>query len=199
MINMGKTTCKILTVLFILFFMFTNQVFCGTNQDTEPSFSMTPESTTDDASEGYPEIENLETRESPTSFFPTKKDPFLAGFYAFLMMGAGHFYTGKYQTGSLLLFSDLLLKSVFVGYLLHLKSEYTSDSQDTIQWRMLNATDKALLIGFSVLYAVALVFNITDAVKSANEYNRRYMRQPSLRVSIGASRRSLSFCLSKQF
>lgn len=144
-------------------------------------------------------VENLEQNENIGTIFASRKDPFLAGFYAFLMMGAGHFYTGNYQTGSFFLFSDLMLKTMLVGLILHFKAEYTTETKTSIEWKELNVTDKSLLVGYVLVYCITLIFNISDAVKSAHEYNRRYLSEPSLQIGFGASSNNINIALSTRF
>jgi hypothetical protein len=144
-------------------------------------------------------VENLDRNENIGTLFVSRKDPFLAGFFSFLMMGTGHFYTGKYQKGSLFLFADILLKSAFVGLVLHLKSEYTTETKDTVYWKDLRATDRGVVIGFGILYAVILMLNVSDAIESAHEYNRRYLRESRFQFSLDSSNSCFKLVMAARF
>ena len=144
-------------------------------------------------------VENLERNENIGTLFASRKDPFLAGFLSFMMMGTGHFYTGKYQRGSLFLFADILMKSALVGIILHIKSEYTTKTKDTVYWRDLNATDRGVVIGFGILYTIVLVLNVSDAVESAHEYNRRYLSESRFQLGLDTSSKSYKLVLSARF
>ncbi len=180
-----KKKFLLITLFFILF--------------STPGFAAENTSTEATPAGSNRRVENLDTEDSINPIFIKRKDPFLAGLYSFLMMGAGQFYTGNYEKGSLLLFSDVMLKAVLVGLVLHIKSEYTSDTKTSVYWRDLNATDKTIVLGYSVLYLAILVINIHDAVQSANEYNRRYLRGSSFQVGLNGGPKSFSIVLSTRF
>ena len=146
-----------------------------------------------------PKIENLDPEANFGTLFTSRKDPFLAGFYSFFMMGTGHFYTGEYQKGTLFLFSDLMLKAILVGMLLHFKSEYTTDANDSYQWRDLDVGDRAFILGYSIAYIIILVLNITDAIQSAHRYNRRYIRKDSFSFNFYMGDEQFVLALSKKF
>lgn len=178
----------IIILLIILLIIQFNNLFAAQDSIADSETRIIPE-----------KIENLEDLSKSQPLFTTRKDPFLAGFLSFFMMGAGQFYTGKYETGSLLLFSDIVLKSMFIGLILHLKAEYTTDINPTVYWRDISATDRTLIISFSVIYVVLLVVNINDAVQSAYEFNRKYIRERNIDIGINASKDNICFKLIKRF
>lgn len=165
----------------------------------QTNFTETNKSTYNTNFSNLPKIENIEKGSDIGTLFAERKDPFLAGFYSFFMMGAGHFYAGAYQKGTLFLFSDLMLKAVMVGMLLHFKSAYTTDQNDSYQWKDLDVSDRGFIVGYSIVYIFVLVLNITDAVKSAKDYNRRYIRKPGISLNFKIGVEKFGLALNKNF
>ncbi len=146
----------------------------------------------------YPEI-----KEGPINYYK-EKDPFVAGLLSATMMGLGQFYTKDYLKGSVFVFTDLLQKGMIIYLISYLNNHYTDeDSNDEIvEWKEINNTDRAVVLGFIGFYFGSRLYCIIDAISSAKKYNanlREEFSRNDLKMNYLIGSDSLGVSLSKNF
>ncbi len=131
------------------------------------------------------EIKNFD--EKPVNYFTSRKDPFLAGILSSVMPGVGQIYSEEYTKGSLVILGDFIGKASLITVIVSLTTKYSSSSNDSVSWERLSGGDKALLLSVAITYLGFYIWNIIDAVESANDYNAKYLREPSITLTFNSS------------
>lgn len=133
-----------------------------------------------------------------------EKDPFVAGLLSATMLGLGQFYTKDYLKGSIFVFTDLLQKGMILYLISYLSSNYTDDdiNDDVVEWKEVNNSDRAVILGFVVFYYGSRLYCIIDAMSGAKRYNENLKQEYSkkdVRFSPVISSHSFGVSLSKNF
>jgi TM2 domain-containing membrane protein YozV len=106
---------------------------------------------------------------------PPRKDPFVAGLLSWFMMGVGQIYAQEYWKGSLFIAASLTNKILLVLLLSHINSKYGSSEQIvSVDWNSFETGTKLLIIVYIAEALGLRIFNVVDAVQSAQRYNDRY-------------------------
>ncbi len=107
-----------------------------------------------------------------------KKDPFIAGFLSWLMMGTGQIYCQEYTKGSIFMSLDLLDKVAFVGLVSYVNKRYSPKGDEVINlnWQAFDTSTKFLILGYIIVKYSVRFYNVYDAVQSAKHYNENLIR-----------------------
>lgn len=135
---------------------------------------------------------NLYSEEKEEIYYD-EKDPFVAGLLSATMLGLGQFYTKDYLKGSIYVFTDLLQKGMIIYLVTYLSDHYTNDEDDKIvEWKEINNSDRAIVIGFITFYFGSRLLCIIDAINGAKSYNK------SLREEFSNSKVKVNYLLSEK-
>jgi TM2 domain-containing membrane protein YozV len=131
-----------------------------------------------------------------TSSVSPYKDPFIAGVLSWFMMGVGQIYAGEYWKGSLFIAASLTNKILLVLLLNHINSKYgSSDQIVNVNWSTFDTSTRVLIVLYIVEALGLRIFNVVDAVRSAQRYNERIeaTRESGLSFDIGEDDVSLYY------
>ena len=115
----------------------------------------------------------ITTYQAESSVSPYK-DPFIAGVLSWFMMGVGQIYAGEYWKGSLFIAVSLTNKILLVLLLNHINSKYGSSNEIVnVNWSTFDTSTRVLIVLYIVEALGLRIFNVVDAVTSAQRYNER--------------------------
>ena len=122
---------------------------------------------------------NLTGDEGGGVFQIVKKDPFIAGFLSWLMMGTGQIYCQDYTRGSIFMALDLLDRVVFVGLVSYVNKKYSPKGDEVINlnWQSFDPSTKLIILGYIVAKYGIRFYNVYDAIQAAKRYNSIYIKK----------------------
>ena len=108
-----------------------------------------------------------------------KKDPFIAGFLSWLMMGTGQIYCQDYTRGSIFMALDLLDKVAFVGLVSYVNKKYSPKGDEVINlnWQSFDSSTKLIILGYIVAKYGIRFYNVYDAIQAAKRYNSIHIKK----------------------
>jgi TM2 domain-containing membrane protein YozV len=127
---------------------------------------------------------------------PPRKDPFIAGLLSWFMMGVGQIYAQEYWKGSVFIAVSLTNKVLLVLLLSYINSKYgVSDQIVSLDWNSFDAGDKFLIVLYLAESLGLRIYNVVDAVHSAQRFNERYENQDAkgLSVDLDGDRLSIEY------
>jgi hypothetical protein len=135
----------------------------------------------------------------PVRVYP-EKDPFVAGFLSWLMMGTGQMYCREYTKGSIFIAADLIDKTAFVLLVSYINNKYAPSSGEiiNINWNAFDTGTKAVTLLYLVGSLSLRFYSVIDAVESANKYNERFFsprREEGLDFSLSANSVGLEYTI----
>lgn len=112
-----------------------------------------------------------------SSNIPDKKDPFIAGFLSWLMMGVGQIYCKEYTRGSIFMALDLLDKGSLIAISSYVNKKYSPKGSEIINlnWQTFNSSTKLLIIGYIIAKYGIRFYNVYDAIQTAKDYNKLHL------------------------
>lgn len=125
-------------------------------------------------------------------YIPEQKDPFIAGFLSWLMMGVGQIYCKEYTRGSIFMAVDLLDKAALIAISSYINKKYSPTGYEIINlnWQSFDSNTKSLIIGYIIVKYGIRFYNVYDAIQVAKDYNKLH--------SLNAGRGKVSFDLNTE-
>lgn len=146
-----------------------------------------------DYSLGFFDSSNLNVQRLSNSALE-QKDPFIAGFLSWLMMGVGQIYCKEYTRGSIFIALDLLDKGAFITLMSYVNNKYSPKDDEiiNINWSTFDSRTKFLIIGYVIVKYGIRFYNVYDAIQAAKKYNSiHFLRRDSSKVSFNIDLDSL--------
>jgi len=131
-----------------------------------------------------------------------QKDPFIAGFLSWLMMGVGQIYCKEYTRGSIFIALDLLDKGAFIALMSYVNNKYSPKDDEiiNINWSTFDSNTKFLIIGYVIAKYGIRFYNVYDAIQAAKNYNRiHFLSRNSSKVSFNIDPDSFRIGYSLEF
>ena len=128
-----------------------------------------------------------------STYVPEKKDPFVAGFLSWLMMGVGQIYCKEYTRGSIFIAIDVIDKGALLAITSYVNKKYSPKGGEiiNINWSTFDSNTKFLIISYIIAKYGIRFYNVYDAIQSAKNYNKiHYMNIEKNRVSFDVSSNS---------
>lgn len=135
-------------------------------------------------------------------FSPIEKDPFIAGLLSWFMMGMGQIYAHEYTKGSIFIAADLASKASLILLISHINTKYhpSGNGVINIDWKSFDNNTRFLVVSYFAGSFGLRVYNVIDAVRSAQRYNERYYLQKKRSgMSFSIEQESLSINCSVLF
>ena len=137
-----------------------------------------------------------------SSYIPERKDPFVAGFLSWLMMGVGQIYCKEYTKGSIFIALDLLDKGTLIALTSYLNKKYSPKGNEivNINWAAFDSNTKLLIIGYIIAKYSIRFYNVYDAIQAAKNYNKlHFLSKEKTKVFFGLDSDSLQLGYSLEF
>lgn len=135
---------------------------------------------------------------TPINRFAVKKDPLMSGLLSTVMPGVGQIYSQDYTRGSLIVVGDFVGKASLIAIIINLTNKY-SQNDNTLSWEEMTGGDKSILLSVSVLYLGFYIWNIFDAVDSAEKYNQKHFYEPNFGISFNQDKKRFLLGINSKF